>query len=151
MQAIIIVIFASTLGHCKLVEIRLVGFAGIIVPTEPTLRYLLKPLQRKVSPFCLQSKIKKSCIEGLLPMKPHELYLLNREDKQFKKNPKGPKNRSTSNNSTARAFVRENTMGRCAFTCTRDRYLHVTSDLTESLDSSDVLMMAQIPALQLVQ
>ena len=120
--------------------------------TVPTLRRLPKPLERKVSSFCLQSKIKKPCIEELLPKNNHELYLLNKEDRQFKESPKGLKEQSRCNNSTTQVFVRDNVMGRtCAFTCTRDWYPQVTSDLTESLDSNEVLMMAQIPALQLVQ
>ena len=47
MQATIIVTFDSILGHCKSVGIRHVGFAGILVLTEPISRYLPKPLQEK--------------------------------------------------------------------------------------------------------
>ena len=81
-------------------------------------------------------------------MKMRKLYLFKVEDRLFKENPKGLKERSRCNNSTTQAFVTKNAMGRrCAFTCTRDRHSQVMSDLTESLDSNDVLMMAQTPAL----
>ena len=53
MQATIIVTFISILNHCELVEILRVGYAVVIVLTEPTLRHLPGPLQRKVSAFCL--------------------------------------------------------------------------------------------------
>ena len=75
MQAAIIVTFVSILNHCELVQIHHVGSAVILVLTEPTLRHLPKPLERKVSPSLPLEQIEKACIKWLASIKKHAMYL----------------------------------------------------------------------------